>query len=386
MNIAILIPSLTGGGAERVASIVGGYYSDKGHRVYYFLGNVRLRKRYDIKGTIVNTGIVNSYDNTIDSLVSLVRSAHIMRDYKKKYRIDVAFSFMEEFNFINVLSRRSERVICSECTLPSLRPDMTGLFYNKYMIRLLYNMADRIIVKSSYSAKELSEVYHVKKKKMVKIPNPVIVGKAGYTEKEWLYGNHTVICVGRHVEVKQQDIAIKAFSRVAERIEDAKLIICGEGPQKQHLEKLIKALNLQDKVYLLGFQNDITYFYEHAKVFLLTSDNESFGNVILEAMAAGLPVISLNSPGGPPEILGCKKKIVNEAEYARYGVITPLLHSNKGMKVTAQEKELGNVVAKLLIDEELRNHYAAMSKKRAKHYSHEKILKEWDKLIGEETL
>lgn len=386
MNIAILIPSLTGGGAERVASIVGGYYSDKGHKVYYFLGNVRLRKRYDIKGTIVNTGIVNSYDSTIDSLVSLVRSARIMRNYKKKYRIDVAFSFMEEFNFINVLSRRSERVICSECTLPSLRPDMTGLFYNKYMIQALYNMADRIIVISAYSVKELSEVYHVKKKKMVKIPNPVYLDKADCMEKEWLYGDHTVICVGRHVEVKQQDIAIKAFSRVAELIEDAKLIICGEGPQKHCLEKLIKALDLQDKVYLLGFQNDITYYYENAKVFLLTSDNEAFGNVAVEAMAAGLPVVSLNSPGGPPEILGCKKEIVNEAEYARYGIITPLLHSNKGIKVTEQEKELGNVVAKLLIDEELRNHYVAMSKKRAKHYSYEKIMKKWDKLIGEETV
>ena len=383
MNIAILIPSLVGGGAERVAAIVGEYYSDKGHKVYYFLGDTKSRKRYDVKGIIVNTGIVNSPDSIIAGLVSLAKSACIMRRYKKKYRIDVAFSFMEEFNFINVLSRRSESVICSECAITSLRPDMTGLLYNRYMIRGLYNMADRIIVISSYSVKELSEVYHVKKKKMIKIPNPVQLDKASYTEKEWLYGDHTVICVGRHVEVKQQDIAIKAFSRVAERIEDAKLVICGEGPQKHYLEKLIKALNLQDKVYLLGFQSDITYYYENAKVFLLTSDNEAFGNVVVEAMAAGLPVISLNSPGGPPEILGCKKEIVNETEYARYGIVTPHLRSNKGIKVSEQEKELGNVVAELLIDEKLWNHYAAMSKKRAKHYSHEKIMEKWDKLIGE---
>lgn len=383
MNIAILIPSLSGGGAERVASIVGEYYADKGQRVYYFLGNARLRKRYDIKGTIINTGIVNSYDSIMNSLTSLTKSAHIMRYYKKKYRINVAFSFMEEFNFINVLSRRSERVICSECTLPSLRPDMIGLFYNKYMIQLLYNMADKIIVKSSYSARELSEVYHVKKKRMVKIPNPVIIDKVSYSEREWLYGNCTVICVGRHVEVKQQDIAIKAFSRVAELIEDARLIICGEGPQKPYLEKLVKALGLQNKVYLLGFQSDITYYYEHAKVFLLTSDNESFGNVILEAMAAGLPVVSLDSPGGPPEILGCKKEKVNATEYAGYGIITPHLRSNEGFRVTEQEKELGNIVAQLLKDEKLWNHYSAMSKKRAQYYSHEKIMKKWDKLVEE---
>ena len=386
MNIAILIPSLTGGGAERVASIVGGHYSDMGHKVYFFLGNTGLRKRYDVKGIIVNTGIADSFSSTVDGVVSLAKSAHIMRRYKKKYRIDVALSFMEAFNYINVLSRRTECVICSECALPSLRPDMTGLLYNKNMVRVLYNMADRIIVISSYSAKELSEIYHVKKKKMVKIPNPVILHNASYTDREWEYGNHTVICVGRHVEFKQQDIAIKAFSRVAELVEDAKLIICGEGPQKRYLEKLIKALHLQDKVYLLGFQSDITYYYEHSKVFLLTSDNEPFGNVVVEAMAAGVPVISLNSPGGPPEILDCKKEITNEVEYARYGILTPHLQSNKGMQVTEQEKELGNVVAKLLTDEKLRNHYVAMSKKRAKYYSHEKIMKQWDKLIGVENV
>lgn len=386
MNIGILIPSLGGGGAERVASIIGRYYSDKGHKVYYFLGDTKLRKRYEVQGVIVNTGIVNSFNSTIEGVVSLIKSAYIMRRYKKKYQIDAALSFMEEFNFINILSRRSEHVICSECAIPSLRPDMTGFLYNKNLICALYNMADWIVVISSYSAKELMEIYHVKKEKVIKIPNPVILDKASYRKKEWAYGDHAVICVGRHIECKQQDIAIKAFSRVAELVDDAKLIICGEGPQKRYLEKLIKALHLQDKIYLLGFQDDITYYYEHAKVFLLTSDNEAFGNVIVEAMATGLPVISLNSPGGPPEILGCKKKEVHKTEYARYGIVTPHLHSSKGITVTDQEKELGNVVAEVLIDEELRKHYSVMSKKRAKYYNYEKIMKMWDKLIETKTV
>lgn len=383
MNIAILITSLSGGGAERVASIVGGYYSDRGHQVYYFLGDSKLKIQYDVKGEIINTGILNSFSNVAVGSVSLVKSAHIMRRYKKKYQIDVAFSFMKEFNFINILSRRSERIICSECTIPSLRPELTSLLYKRYMTCLLYNMADRIIVKSAYSARELVEICGVRQSKLVKIPNPVILDRTSYTNQEWIYGDHTVICVGRHMEVKQQDIAIKAFSRTVEQVEDAKMIICGEGPQKQYLEKLIKALHLQDKVYLLGFQRDITYYYEHAKVFLLTSSNESFGNVILEAMAEGLPVISLNSPGGPPEILGCKKKMLSTVEYAEYGIVTPLLHSHNGMRATRQERELGDIIAEVLVDNSLRSHYAKMSKKRVKHYDYEKIMKKWDELIGE---
>lgn len=382
MNIAILIPSLGGGGAERVAAIIGEYYSERGDNIYYFVGNSGLRKRYDVKGKIVNTGIHNSFDGIADSLSSLVKSARTMREYKKRYQIHAALSFMEEYNFINILSKGAERVICSQCAIPSLRPELTGLLYNKYVVGRVYNRADYVVVLSSYSARELVQGCHVKRERIVKIPNPVILEKTDHAEKEWPYGEHTVICVGRYVEVKQQDIAIKAFSRVAERVADAKMIICGEGSQKRYLENLIKALHLQKKIYLLGFQSDITYFYEHAKVFLLTSANEAFGNVIVEAMAAGLPVISFNAPGGPLEILGCKNKVVDKTEYAEYGIVTPLMYSNKGIMVTEQEKKLGDVVADLLIDERMRNHYTTRSKIRAKHYAYKKIMKKWDVLIG----
>ncbi len=381
MNIAILIPSLSGGGAERVAAIIGQYYSERGDNIYYFVGNSGLPKRYDVKGRIINTGIHNFFDSMADSLISLVRSAHIMREYKQRYHINAALSFMEEYNFINVLSKGTECVICSQCTIPSLRPELTGLLYNKYVVGKVYNQADYIVALSSYSVRELVEECHVKRKKIVKIPNPVIIETTDHSEKEWAYGEHTVLCVGRYVEVKQQDIAIKAFSRVVERVADAKMIICGEGPQKRYLENLIKKLHLQEKVYLLGFQNDIAFFYEHAKVFLLTSANEAFGNVIVEAMAAGLPIISFNAPGGPPEILGCKNKVVDKTEYAEYGIVTPLMYSNKGFTVTEQEAKLGDVIADVLMDERMLNYYTTRSKTRARHYAYKKIMKKWDVLI-----
>lgn len=381
MNIAILIPSLSGGGAERVAAIIGQYYSERGDNIYYFVGNSGLPKRYDVKGRIINTGIHNFFDSMADSLISLVRSAHIMREYKQRYHINAALSFMEEYNFINVLSKGTECVICSQCTIPSLRPELTGLLYNKYVVGKVYNQADYIVALSSYSVRELVEECHVKRKKIVKIPNPVIIETTDHSEKEWAYGEHTVLCVGRYVEVKQQDIAIKAFSRVVERVADAKMIICGEGPQKRYLENLIKKLHLQEKVYLLGFQNDIAFFYEHAKVFLLTSANEAFGNVIVEAMAAGLPIISFNAPGGPLEILGCKNKVVDKTEYAEYGIVTPLMYSNKGFTVTEQEAKLGDVIADVLMDERMLNYYTTRSKTRARHYAYKKIMKKWDVLI-----
>ena len=382
MNIAILISTLSGGGAERVASILGNHYVDKGNNVYYFLGDYRYQTKYQVKGTVVNTGIKNSFRGSPGDLISLIRSACIMRKYKKKYRIDVSISFMEEFNFINVLSRRKEKVILRICTILSQRPELVGAIYDRHLIQAVYNRADKVVVMTDYALHEMAEVYHVNRKKIIKIPNPAILDRRSKTDRPWIYGDKTIICVGRLEDIKQHDIAIRAFSTVAEQVKEARMLILGEGPRKRYLESLIRKLCLQDKVFLLGFQKDITYFLENSRVFLMTSKTEGFPNGMIEAMAAGLPVVSIASSGAPQEILGCMQQAVDRAVMARYGIVTPFLISSESTDVREGERILGNAVLKMLEDDSLCQHYVEMSKKRTRHYAYEKIMRKWDNLIG----
>ena len=107
MNIAILISSLTGGGAERVSQIVGDYYFEKGENVYYFLMDMSMKQDYDVKGHIIHTGIKSSSENVlygdIEVLGRLLKSSWEMRKWKKKYKIDIAISFLEEPNYLNII-------------------------------------------------------------------------------------------------------------------------------------------------------------------------------------------------------------------------------------------------------------------------------------------
>ena len=115
MNIAILIPALGGGGAERIAQKLGDHYVDAGDNVYYFLLNDHGRTAYDVKGQIVNTGVIppsSVYSGGMRGfLCRMLQASFEIRDLKRKYRIDAAISFMEECNYLNILSQRGERVI-----------------------------------------------------------------------------------------------------------------------------------------------------------------------------------------------------------------------------------------------------------------------------------
>lgn len=94
---------------------------------------------------------------------------------------------------------------------------------------------------------------------------------------------------------------IKAFNDLPEK-EKLKLIIVGEGPERKTLERLIKTLKLSDKVLLLGKRNDIPQILKSSDIFILPSIKEAFGLALLEAQAAGLPVIASRT-GGIPEII-----------------------------------------------------------------------------------
>lgn len=95
---------------------------------------------------------------------------------------------------------------------------------------------------------------------------------------------------------------IEAFKKVYETEPKTKLIIVGEGPQRKTLEKLIKKLELVNKIMLIGKHENIAQILKSSNLFVLASVKEAFGLVLLEAMAAGLPIIASNT-GGIPEII-----------------------------------------------------------------------------------
>jgi glycosyltransferase involved in cell wall biosynthesis len=121
-----------------------------------------------------------------------------------------------------------------------------------------------------------------------------------------------IVTVGTMKTVKNHPLLLRAFARLDRP--DARLMFVGDGAGRDALLSLARQLGVADRVVLAGFHPDPTPFYRTADVFALASDYEGFGNVIVEALACGTPVVSTDCPSGPGEIL----------DGGRYGRLVPV--------------------------------------------------------------
>lgn len=389
MNIAIIIASLQGGGAERVAQIIGDYYVGEGNRVYYFLEDNDAEQVYPVKGQVINSGIKHCSSNNlfgdIQALGKLVKASFRMRRLKRKYKIDVAISFIEESNYYNILSKGREKIITRSCAILSECSACFGIMYNKKLVRFFYNRSGKIVVLCDDAIEDLHKNYGVPLKKLIKIPNPVLVPPICDFTQDWKYGDKVIVAVGRLSIEKQHDRIIRAFSYVSSQEKEARLLILGIGPLEKYLKGLCARYHLEDVVIFAGFQDDVAYYLQNSKVYVMASEAEGMPNSMLEAMVNGLPVVTTDSPGACGELVGKKrsKGKCTAIEYCPYGILTPHI-SGKVIVSSALEQEemlLGQAMLELIRNEELREKYSECSRKRAAMYNIEKIMRKWNQLI-----
>lgn len=393
MNIAILIPTLACGGAERVAQTIGDFYVKKGYRVYYFIAEMDLEQDYLVKGTVVNTAIrscmVGKDISDMQKMIKLLYSALKMRRLKIRYKIDVSVSFMEEFNYINVLSKGREKVITRVCTTLSEyeRMNPQNFLLKKDIVSFFYARSDAVVVLCRRGFEEMQRLYGIPKNKILCIPNMAVCKKTIKSEiPDWKYGTKAVICVGRLEAVKQYERIIRAFSFVCHKETESKLIILGKGSQLKYLRDVCKRLHIEDNVVFEGFSDNVPYYLQHARVFVMASRLEGFPNSMIEAMNYGVPIVTSDSPGACGEIIGNAKEQIKDDSivFCKYGILVPYISCEK-IKIDAQlsgrEILLGEAILKVLTDDEVYEKYSKQSLKRAEMFSMDKVMKKWDSII-----
>lgn len=178
---------------------------------------------------------------------------------------------------------------------------------------LLSRVSSRTIAVSGGLREELVQRWRANPEKTVTIHNPVFFPDdiAVPSAEDLARREPVVLAVGRMVVEKDLRTLIRAFRRV--RTPGARLVILGKGPQRAMLEREVRRLGLQDRISMPGYSREPWSAYAAAKVFALPSISEPFGNVVVEAMAHGLPVVATAS-AGPLEIL----------KHGRYGRIVPV--------------------------------------------------------------
>ncbi|MDP3181876.1 MAG: GT4 family glycosyltransferase PelF [Desulfobaccales bacterium] len=168
--------------------------------------------------------------------------------------------------------------------------------------RWLWPLADHIFCNSLALKARLTNHYAVPSHRLTVIPNGVDTDFFKPPAAARRPGPPRVLSIGRLVPDKDHDTLIKAFRLVATEHPQAELWLVGEGPREAALKKLVQESRLSDKVRFLPGQADVRPLMHQASLLVLSSIAEALPNVVLEAMAAGLPVVATRV-GGLPEVV-----------------------------------------------------------------------------------
>ncbi len=281
-KLALFLPSLVGGGAERVMVNLANNIAEKGVHVDLVVGNAESTYKNQVSPR------VNLVDfQTQRSLGTLPKLISYLRREKPKALI----SALEHTNVLAVWAKRlalsSTKIIITEHTSASLMHLQAGytpskLRATRLAMRVSYPMADQIVAVSQGVAEDLAQTIGLNPKRLEVIYNPILsktmFQKANQPlEHPWFQPGQppVILGVGRLEEQKDFPTLLRAFALLRKK-QNARLIILGEGNLRKPLEALIKKLGIEHDVELPGFNNNPYAFMKNAQVFVLSSILEGY--------------------------------------------------------------------------------------------------------------
>jgi GalNAc-alpha-(1->4)-GalNAc-alpha-(1->3)-diNAcBac-PP-undecaprenol alpha-1,4-N-acetyl-D-galactosaminyltransferase len=316
--IALLIPDLAAGGAERVMSILANEFSMQEDIQVHLILYVKPDIFYKLNKNIIIHKLDFNYKK-LPRFLYIARISLFLRKKLKEIKPDALLSFGGKYNSLVLLSAwgLGIRGYISDRSRPGIKYGFIPDLFNPYA----YKLAHGIIVQTS-AAKEYA-VVKTKHRNIKLIPNPVPSIKKHDFQRE-----NIILNVGRFITTKNQEELVKIFIDINPK--DWKLIFIGEGPKLSHCKEIVENTGFTDKIEFIGNTPDVQAYYQRSKIFAFTSSSEGFPNVLAEAMAAGCASISYDCMAGPSDIIDDGKNgfLVDEGNIERYKVKLEFLLSN----------------------------------------------------------
>lgn len=307
MKLAILISFSGHGGPERIILNLAAQLAADGHEVD--LLTIRQMSPH-LKRRLPGVNLVPlGTHHTWTSLIPLCR-------YLRDYRPHAVLAAKNRANLMAVVARKlsapASRLVLREGTTPSAALQETSpwrRWRHHLPMRWLYPQADMIVAVSEGVREDIVALTGLDRKRIIVIPNPVVtpelLTQADKTlDHPWFQSSEppVVLGVGRLTRQKDFPTLLQAFATVRTRI-SCRLVILGEGRDRNKLEALASSLGIEDDVDLPGFVANPYPYMVNARVFVLSSSWEGSPNVLTEALALGMPVVATDCPSGPREIL-----------------------------------------------------------------------------------
>jgi len=313
LRIVIFLPSIETGGVERNAILVANHFASCGSEVSITHARIVeiMRSRFASGICLVRIGksfrlpFVNP--RLVDAMVIFRGLVKYLKDEKRKGNT-VILSFQS--NIVSILAARlvGIPVVVRVSNHPSHTKYETGLLQKiaEKLKLIFYRYADVVITNSEVTSKYFRDRLPVPVKT---IYNPIdqvalVEQSRNDVDHAWLVTKDkpVIIAVGRLVKQKNYTLLIKSFFKVKKKI-DVRMIIVGEGAEREKLESLINELDLRGCVDLPGYISNVHSMVARADLFVLSSNYEGLPNALLEALAVGTPAVSTDCLSGPAEIL-----------------------------------------------------------------------------------
>lgn len=357
-KIGFVIPSLGSGGAERVIVTLANYFCDQFN--VYLIVLFKTSSCYDLNQDVHKIYLKNEYSESTNFIQAL-RNNYLY--FKKllgiveKHQIELLISFTTSVNVLSIITAKIKGVKCIVSERNNPVKTQINFFWSA-LRKYTYPFANLIVVQTSY-VKDYYESY-LNSVRISIIPNPIndkiLSERETYDEER----ENIILTVGRLDENKNHKLLIEAFSDL--NFKDWRLVIVGDGILRDELRFYSQKLEVERDVEFVGNVSNISEYYNNSKIFAFTSNSEGFPNVLLEALASGLPCVSTNCPSGPSDLIN---------------------HGINGFLIKVGDKEkLKESLAALVNDETLRKCISEESLKSSIEFKTDNIAKKWEGYIS----
>jgi glycosyltransferase involved in cell wall biosynthesis len=321
-RLAIYLPTLVSGGTERAMLNLAVGFVSRGYAVDFVLAQCEGSFMPQFPERVRLIELNSRHVRAGRSVISLPALVH----YICKERPMALFTALHT-NLIAIWARRIAGVplsiVISEQNTFSIHNQILPIGFRQLMLGLIaqyYPKADVIAAVSEGVAEDLACVARIPRNRIQVIYNPIITPDLANKVREeinhpWLKPDQppVILSVGRLDPQKDYPSLIKSFARVRQSL-PARLLILGEGPERDTLVSLVRQLGIEEEVGFPGFVPNPYPYMSKASVFVLSSRWEGLPTVLVEALYCGVPVVATNCPSGPQEIL----------QNGKYGALVPV--------------------------------------------------------------
>lgn len=367
MRILIVMSSLGGGGAERMASYLASHWAEQGHAVALAAFDSGHGESYGAHPSVevMRIGADKPSASPLEAMVNNLSKVGALRRAIGAFEPDTCLAMVTANNVLLGLARlglgRRVRAVGSERCSPARTP--TNWWWSGGR-RTVYGLLDGLVAQTEGAAQWVRS--NTAQNNVPVIPNfvkwPLPATRPSLSPADHLAPESKLLLgVGRLADQKNWPAAIEAFGRICRQHPAWRLVILGEGDQRGELESLIATKALGDRVFLPGRAGNLGDWYERADLMVLTSHYEGFPNVLVEAMSHGLPAVSVDCPEGPADII----------RHQTDGLLTP----------QNAPEQLAGALDELMGDETKRAAFARRAVEVRERFSAEMILPLWDQAV-----